>query len=421
MQANIAIVIVAYNRPSSFSRLLKSLKEADFTSYKDICLIISIDHSGDENCLNLAKEFEWFHGSKKIIAHEVPMGLKSHMLSCGDLSNDFDAIIVLEDDLTLSPVFYDYAQKAYNFYKNDLDVAGIALFSPLFNEVALCPFKPIDDGYDTFFMQVPCSWGQIWTKEQWSKFRRYLKTRLSECQHDSLPENVQQWPDDTSWKKLFYRYMIESGLYFVYPRIGLSTNFGEIGQHIKSQQLVFQTPLLLKSKSFRFSTLNDSLSIYDSYYELEGCVYNKWHQTHMSISFDLNGTKPLNKITTEYLISSKRCNASSAVFSVACYPYELNILFSMNPSEDANTFFALGKTNAFSNELQFHRLNIDVKRFFMDDNFVRNAAMYELKKLTEYKIGESIIKPIRYIKFIAQKLFCWICYRLLFSERIKRS
>jgi hypothetical protein len=398
MQADIAIVVAAYNRPYSLQRLLRSLQNANYTSYQNITLILSIDYSGTNTCVSIANDFEWKFGNKEVISHTEQQGLKRHILSCGDLSNRYDALIVLEDDLIVSTAFYDFAQQAYEFYKDDPVVAGIALYRPCFNEVALCPFEPLDDGYDVFFMQVPCSWGQLWINEQWKKFRHYVNKGIAEQFQQLLPPAVQLWPNASSWKKLFYSYLSSEGLYFVYPRIGLSTNFGEKGEHMTSHQTVFQTPLLIGAKQFQFSMLQDTISAYDGYFELQGWVYNRWFNNSNTMTFDLNGTKSLDMIATEYLISSKSNSNPIQKYAVSCYPYELNILLGIDAGKQETAFINFGKTTDYTRENQFSRLNIDVKRVFMNDVFIHEAAMTEFRKLKEFKIGNEVLRPFRFIK-----------------------
>src|SRR4051812_782733 len=101
MATNPAIVISAYNQPASLSRLLASVESAIYTA-ADIPLIISIDKSDEPEVRAIAEAFHWKHGDKRIILHEAPLGLKQHILSCGNLSLVYGAILLLEDDLLVS-------------------------------------------------------------------------------------------------------------------------------------------------------------------------------------------------------------------------------------------------------------------------------------------------------------------------------
>ena len=90
---NIAIVAVAYNRVSSLNRLLNSLLKANLT---EAPLIISIDKSDTNIVEEFADTFTWPYGEKTVIKHETNLGLRSHILSIGQLLNKYEAVIVLE-------------------------------------------------------------------------------------------------------------------------------------------------------------------------------------------------------------------------------------------------------------------------------------------------------------------------------------
>ncbi|NMD70181.1 hypothetical protein HHO41_07745 [Bacillus sp. DNRA2] len=94
---NIAIVVVAYNRVNSLSRLLTSLKRANYFGLHTP-LIISIDKSQNKDVAICANNFEWPFGEKHVIEHPNRLGLRNHVLFCGNLSRDYDAVVVLEDD-----------------------------------------------------------------------------------------------------------------------------------------------------------------------------------------------------------------------------------------------------------------------------------------------------------------------------------
>src|SRR5688572_10825284 len=96
-----AIVIPAYNRPASLQRLLDSLRKAEIPH--EVKLVISIDQGGPAGVKQLAENFAWPFGEKKIILHENHLGLKDHILAAGNLSAEYGSIILLEDDLFVSP------------------------------------------------------------------------------------------------------------------------------------------------------------------------------------------------------------------------------------------------------------------------------------------------------------------------------
>jgi hypothetical protein len=332
----------------------------------------------------------------KVILQAEKLGLKKHLLQCGDLVENYDAVIVLEDDLYVAKGFFDFAQQAYSFYKDDEQIAGIGLYNYRYNEYAHCPFEPLTDGYDNYFMQVPCSWGQMWTREHWQSFKAFLaKDSIRQENRLLIPEAVHHWPKDTSWKRKYFSYIVATDKYFVYPRIALSTNFGEPGAHFPEPLLVWQTPLLIGAKPFRFSTLEESQSIYDSFLELDPKAFQRLTKDERSISFDLNGTKPLHSINTEYLVSSKRCLQPEITYQPALYPYECNVLLGLKGTPLDSMVFSLGKTTSFKDELRVLRLDLDVKRTLPHMTYVLSVAKEEVRITASYRLGNYVLSTLR--------------------------
>ena len=114
-----AIVVVAYNRPHSLTRILSSLLR--MKNATEVELVISIDNGAPDNfgVRDIAESFEWTFGEKKVFYQEEKLGLRKHIIKCADLSQKYCSVIILEDDLYVSPYFYDYAVHALNFYGND--------------------------------------------------------------------------------------------------------------------------------------------------------------------------------------------------------------------------------------------------------------------------------------------------------------
>jgi len=404
MQGNIAIVIAAFNRPHSLARLLKSIRLALYDKYANVPLIISIDFSGNDGCYQLAEKFEWPFGEKTVIRHPQNLKLKTHMVKCGDLTANYDAIIMLEDDLFVSPLFYDYAQQAYAFYGKDTTIAGIGLYQYRYNELAYCPFEPITDGYDNYFMQVPCSCGQLWTTTQWNFFKDYLINESENEETLPMPQGAKNWPVKTSWKRSFFKYMIEKNKYFVYPRISLTTNFGDIGAHYTESVLIWQSPLLYGNKCFRFSTFDKSRSIYDAFFELHETAFNKLTNQKLSICFDLNGTKELHLINSDMLVSSKFCKKPIKQYNMDFYPYECNIVHSNESASLSNACFSYGYTSSFTERRVFDRLNSDVQRVFFNTGFITQAVKQEMYKTLPYRIGVFFLAPIFFSKRVFRKI-----------------
>jgi glycosyltransferase involved in cell wall biosynthesis len=321
------IVIAAYNRDHTLTRLLSSLAKAHYSD--PVKLIISIDGGGPDSVKSVAREFEWKFGSKEVIEHPENLGLRRHILFCGGLSQQYDGIILLEDDLYVSRWFYQYTIAALDFYRECKEICGVSLYSYQYNETALFPFKPLNDGSDVYFMQLPCSWGQAWLKEHWAGFKTWYDPNAGSTLQDdpTLPSNIAFWPE-TSWKKYFLKYMAENRKFFVYPRDSYTTNFGDMGQHHLGTN-VFQVPLVCGvTGNYRFMEFDECLVKYDVFCEmLPDCLVRlSGEPLPDDLSVDLYGSKRRENLSTEYVITSKKCNSYIKSFGKRMFPAELNII-----------------------------------------------------------------------------------------------
>ena len=328
-----AIVIAAYNRPDSLNRLLNSLARANYPQDQDVPIVISIDHSDCSEITQIADNFIWQFGTKQVIKHEKNLGLKAHIIQCGDLTTKYNSIILLEDDLLVSPCFYDYTIQALKFYNNCDRISGISLYSYFYNEYAKLRFLPLDDGFDNYFLQSATSWGQCWTRKQWQNFKIWYQDygNISIDDNDYLPEIIIKSWSEQSWKNYFIKYMICNDKYFVVPRISLTTNFSDIGSHVSVSGNDLQAPLIIQNKPWRFSYLSESKAIYDSHYEiLPSCLihYNS-SLKYFDFECDLYGTKNLTKLSTEYLITIRNSRSPEASYALALKPQELNIALAL--------------------------------------------------------------------------------------------
>ena len=325
--SKIAIVIIAYNREKSLQRLLDSLSQVDYEGFS-VPLIVSIDYSGKSDVQRAAESFEWKYGEKRIIAHDKNLGLRKHVLSCGELVREYDALIVLEDDLLVSPAMFSYARRAVEHYQGDSNIAGISLYAKEWNETAWEPFAPAYSGRDTYFIQTAESLGQIWMREQWLQFSEwYSKNNESFGIMPGIPANVCIW-DDRSWKKYHIRYCIEENKYTVYPYFALTTCTEDVGEHVKENSFMHQVRIAEGSrKEFDFADVDDAGAIkYDSFLER---VIPDFRDTCL----DLYGQKK-DFGTARYVISSQIMDCKIVgSYARALRPHEENIIHKISGRE----------------------------------------------------------------------------------------
>ncbi len=265
---NIAIVAVAYNRVDSLSRLLNSLENAYYPNNEKVTLIISVDKSNTKVVEKYADSYQWLFGNKIVDKHNKNLGLRPHMISLGKWFDTFDAIVVLEDDLVVSPNFYTYTEQAVKKYMNVPEIAGISLYSYRVNYQTRVPFDPIKDEYDAYFMNCAMSWGEIWMRDSWNLFYDWYLQHQEFPILPHLPYCICSW-NAKSWLKYHTRYCIEENKFFVYPYVSLTTNYGDAGEHSNgSGDTLFQVLIQEGRKmNYHLPSFGQIATYYDGFFE----------------------------------------------------------------------------------------------------------------------------------------------------------
>lgn len=321
-----AIVIIGYNRPDNVLRLLNSLDVAEY--FGDVVdLIISIDNSGTDKVENVANEFIWKYGNKKVVTYPERQGLRKHILGCGRFLAEYDAIAVLEDDLYVSPAFYQYMRAAVEKYNKNEKIAGISLYTHLWNPnpAVNLPFTPTESGYDNFFIQYAQSWGQIWMKKQWLEFIDWYEDNSADITVDErTPDYIATWKN--SWLKYHIKYCIEKDKYFVYPYRSYTTCFTDVGEHNNFGGAIYQVPLAkIVDRTFKFCELDNSDAvIYDAFFERDSEAFKRIAD---DILVDIYGVKHVLLEKNRYVLTTKILNYRvDRSFALCMRPHEENVI-----------------------------------------------------------------------------------------------
>lgn len=322
-----AVVAVGYNRPDALLRLLNSLVAGSYPA--SVPLVISLDHSGDPAPGEVADAFVWPHGPKRVIRHPANLGLRNHILSCGDLSAEYGGVILLEDDIVAAPHHYSYVLQAMEKYGDDARIGGIGLYGYRLNEFNNMDFEPVDDGSDVYFLQVAASWGQAWTAAQWSKFRAWYAEHGTAPIRvgDGVPRQLEAWRSN-SWKRFYIKYLTATGRTFVFPRAALTTNTARSGTNTKREVSIYQTAMDQRPRQWRMPTLDESRARYDVFYEPDPGVLRSLCPELGDVEFDVDlfGTKPPEALTRPYLLSARPARGERQFGLLAGAPPAASIL-----------------------------------------------------------------------------------------------
>lgn len=316
-----SIVVAGYNRPHSLRRLLHSLAQARIPA--GTRLHISLDHSLVEEVRQVAVQFSWPHGEKIVEVHPKALGLRQHLLYCGGLAERYGAAIILEDDLIVSPAFYEFTLQALDFQRGEAQIAGISLYHYLQPEHSPEAFFPWPDTVDNYYVQWPSSWGQAWTARQWQDFREWLDQQDDEGDA-YLPAYVKTW-ERNSWKRSFVAYLIAVNRFFLYPRQSLATHFGDAGAH----QVLSgsdQSPLDFPTRNWNFRPLAESRAVYDAWFEMLpdrlGQLNPKLKEYPLTV--DLYGAKEAHEVPTKWMVTAREMKEGVS-WEKSALPREINV------------------------------------------------------------------------------------------------
>jgi len=166
MQNLAPIALFVYNRPEHTRRTISYLQK-NLLAEETRLFIFSdgpktdADKAKVEEVRQLAKEITGFK-SVKVIARKDNLGLANSIISgVTKLVNEYDKVIVFEDDLLSSPYTLQYFNEALNRYANEDKVMHIGGYMYDLKE---------KDLPETFFYRAASSWGWATWARAWKHF-----------------------------------------------------------------------------------------------------------------------------------------------------------------------------------------------------------------------------------------------------------
>lgn len=242
------IVVFAYNRPSILEETLVSLttnKES-----KDSTLYVFCDGAkpgASEEELQLIKEVRAVVKSRQwckeviVFESEVNKGLSKAIISgVNQIMETHETIIVLEDDLVVSPWFLDYMNHALNLYKDNDRVISIVGYN--------YPLAFNNDFPETYFLKnADClGWG-TW-RRGWRLFEQDAQVLMNKIESMEAQKEfdfdgqypyckmLQKVADGTvnSWAIRWYASSFVHNMLTLFPQKSFVRHIGHVGSNIKA-------------------------------------------------------------------------------------------------------------------------------------------------------------------------------------------
>lgn len=225
------VAVFAYNRPHHLQCTLdalndnKLLKESELFVFLDGAKNNRDKEKVDESRIVLENFKERSHfKSVEIAASNINKGLANSIISgVSAVLDNYETVIVLEDDLVVSSDFLQYMNDCLIFYKEDERVGAISGYTPNFA-------VPSTYRHDLFLSKRGNSWGwatwrDVWKETDWevSDFETFSKDRRRKkefaatqyCAVEMLCEQMEGKID--SWAIRWDYSFFVRGLYTLYP------------------------------------------------------------------------------------------------------------------------------------------------------------------------------------------------------------
>lgn len=181
MNTNAPILLFVYNRPAHTRRLVESLlrnAEAARSS-----LFIYSDAPRDESVRPAVDEVRRYVRSIRgfdrveVVERTENWGLARSIIDgVSTALQRFDRVIVLEDDLVLSPYFLRFMNEALETYKDE----------PRVGHIQACDFTQAPSLPDTFLIKWTGSWGWATWRRAWKHFNPDGQALLDELERRRL-------------------------------------------------------------------------------------------------------------------------------------------------------------------------------------------------------------------------------------------
>ncbi len=132
---SMTIFILSMDRFSSLCRLLSSLQTAEYEN-DNIDLVVRFDQprvfsetkqQWTQNVDDFRGSLRWDHGEVSIYVSNSSIGLRESWFQAWKPTTDDDRAVILEDDLELSPVWYQWLKRAHDAYDHRDDLGAYSL------------------------------------------------------------------------------------------------------------------------------------------------------------------------------------------------------------------------------------------------------------------------------------------------------
>ncbi len=284
------VLITAYNRSESLDKVLENIQKSNHSS--EYSFFIHIDGANiykDNDILEQKKNqvvLEKYKDSLDIVdikKESFHLGLSNSMItSVSSIISKYGRIIVIEDDLLLSPDALDFVNDALDFYQNDMNIWSVSAWTP-----KLVTKRGYKRSIHFQYRGSSWCWGtwkNRWNEVDWDVsdydyFRNNYKAQLhfNRGGYD-LSEMLRQQMIGTidSWAIRWVYAQNKKNMLTVYPVENRVFNIGiGVGKGTHTTEKKEQAIILRESRRYEF-TKDINYEFVDEYKKFWGVGFKEW-------------------------------------------------------------------------------------------------------------------------------------------------
>lgn len=177
MSHDIPVILITYNRPQHTARVLSGLEANGARNLHIYCdFPKSAAHiPAVEETRRLVRSVSWT--TPRIVERAANLGLARSILSaCDELYQQYDQLILLEDDCVPGPHFMHFMRETLSRYRDHPRVFGVSGYSIPLPPPALQSYP-----YDLYFFPRIGSWGWATWRRAWQTMHRDLLDVCQRC------------------------------------------------------------------------------------------------------------------------------------------------------------------------------------------------------------------------------------------------
>lgn len=233
------IALFAFRRPEHLTSALTALAGNPEAAESDLTIFVdgprrSSDVPQVEAVRRIARDASGFR-TVSVVESDVNLGLSRSMIGgIGSLLDQHDRVIVVEDDILVSPVFLKFMNEHLAAYADESAVASVHAY--VYPHAAPLP--------ETFFIKGADCWGWGTWRRAWAAFDPDGASLLARLRERGLVgtfdfEGTAPYEEmlidqvagrNDSWAVRWYASALLSGMVTLYPSRSLAINIGEDGE-----------------------------------------------------------------------------------------------------------------------------------------------------------------------------------------------